>query len=355
MATDRTKNLNIIYLTQNQTNKEILVNEGFLKFDTLMNNGAKSISISTPPSSPEESDLYIIGDSATGDWEGHENKFTYYHSSKGWVILEPNEGMTLWVNDEDKLYSFDGANWVASDGSGDEVEKLGINATADTTNKLSVKSDAILFDNEDSNSQVKVNKNSAGDTASHLFQTNYSGRAEFGLTGSDDFTIKVSSDGTLWNDAITIDKDNAKISFNEEANFSSNGAIFPTGTFTPVIKGTTTEGSNSYSVQTGNYTLIGDRCFFDLEIALDGSSGALDSTGVIFIDGIPYQSDDESCIISVIAIGINLASGETPMLQVNSSERLVMKKQSNTDNSNVSNSDVTDDFIIKASGNYRVV
>jgi hypothetical protein len=163
MAVNRTKNLNIVYLSQNQTNKEILVNEGFLKFDTLMNNGAKSLSISTPPTSPEESDLYIIGASSTGDWAGHENKFTYYHPSKGWVILEPNEGMTLWVNDEDKLYTFDGISWVAS-GEFDNLTELGINATADSTNRLAVRADAVLFDNNGSDSQVKVNKLSSTDT-----------------------------------------------------------------------------------------------------------------------------------------------------------------------------------------------
>lgn len=213
MPETKTKNLEITYLSQNQTNKEILVNEGFLKIDSLLNNGAISKSTATPPTSPNEGDLYIITDSgATGDWLGQENKLTYYLESKGWVILSPNEGITLWVNDENKLYTFDGTNWITSS-EFDNLSELGINATADSTNRLAVKSNAILLDNNGSDSQVKVNKSSATDTASHLFQTNYSGRAEFGLTGDDDFHVKVSSDGASWNEAIKINNSDASSEF----------------------------------------------------------------------------------------------------------------------------------------------
>ena len=37
-----------------------------------------------------------------------------------------------------------------------------------------------------------------------LFQTGYGGRAELGLAGNDDFSIKVSPDGAAWRPAITI-------------------------------------------------------------------------------------------------------------------------------------------------------
>lgn len=52
--------------------------------------------------------------------------------------------------------------------------------------------------------QVKLSKEAAGDTASFLFQTNYSGRAEIGLVGDNDFTFKVSPDGSSWFQAFKI-------------------------------------------------------------------------------------------------------------------------------------------------------
>ncbi len=87
-----------------------------------------------------------------------------------------------------------------------DADKLGINATADTTNRLAVKSAASLFDNVGNGHQQKINKAAAGDTASQLYQTSYSGRAEFGLVGDDDFHVKVSADGATWNEALIVDK-----------------------------------------------------------------------------------------------------------------------------------------------------
>ena len=58
-----------------------------------------------------------------------------------------------------------------------------------------------------------INKSSAGGTASVVFQNGFSGRAEFGLAGDDDFHMKVSPDGSSFYDGIVIDKDDGRVSF----------------------------------------------------------------------------------------------------------------------------------------------
>lgn len=96
----------------------------------------------------------------------------------------------------------------------EEFDKLGIGgATADATNRLSVNSPAALFNREEDDIQVKVNKEATGDTASFLFQTGFSGRAEIGLVGDDDFQFKVSPDGSSFFTGILIDKDTGAVSF----------------------------------------------------------------------------------------------------------------------------------------------
>jgi hypothetical protein len=55
--------------------------------------------------------------------------------------------------------------------------------------------------------RVIVNKETDADTATFLFQSGFSGRAEIGLAGDTDFAFKVSPDGTSWTEAIRIDKD----------------------------------------------------------------------------------------------------------------------------------------------------
>ena len=51
---------------------------------------------------------------------------------------------------------------------------------------------------------MKVNKAAASDTGSFLSQTGISGPTEFGLTGSDDFQIKVSADGSTRSNALAV-------------------------------------------------------------------------------------------------------------------------------------------------------
>ena len=60
----------------------------------------------------------------------------------------------------------------------------------------------------DGNLRYKLSKESAAKTLSLLFQDNFSGRAEIGLTGDDDFHFKVSADGTDWIEAAVFDRTN---------------------------------------------------------------------------------------------------------------------------------------------------
>lgn len=85
-------------------------------------------------------------------------------------------------------------------------------ASADTTNRLSANTPAVLFNRETDDIQVKLNKEAAGDTASFLFQTGFSGRAEIGLVGDDNFQFKTSPDGSAFTTGITISATTAGVS-----------------------------------------------------------------------------------------------------------------------------------------------
>ena len=61
--------------------------------------------------------------------------------------------------------------------------------------------------------RVSLNKTALGNTVSQIYQTNYSGRAEVGLTGDDHFHVKVSADGAAWREAINIDPASGSVSF----------------------------------------------------------------------------------------------------------------------------------------------
>jgi Protein of unknown function (DUF2793) len=123
-----------------------------------------------------------------------------------WRFLSPRKGWQMWVEAENILLVFDGANWVASatPSTLQNLSLLGVNATADATNKLAVSSASVLFNNVGAGIQFKVNKNAVTDTASLLFQTGFSGRAEIGSTGDDNLHFKVSANGSTFNESLII-------------------------------------------------------------------------------------------------------------------------------------------------------
>ncbi len=217
-----TSHLLLPLVFSHQSQKEVTVNEALTAIDALLNTGVVSMGVNTPPASPANGDVYVIGGSPTGQWEGKDNQISYFQDS--WKYIIPREGVTLWANDEDKYYSYDGSAWgEAFSLTGAELQNislLGVNATADSTNKLTVKSNAVLFATDSGNVQLKVNKPGSSDTASYLFQTGYSGRAEFGLIGDDDFQLKVSPDGSSFVQAMVVDKSSGDVDFKQDVHIT---------------------------------------------------------------------------------------------------------------------------------------
>ncbi len=204
-----TPHLGITLVEQSQAQKEVTVNEALVRLDAVLGGGALDKDLATPPLSPSEGDVYIISSSATDDWAGHDGEVTYYDQL--WRFVTPAVGLTLWLADEDTHYTYDGAGWVRSHGTIQNAAMIGINATADATNRLTIKSDAVLVDHAGTGTQVKLNKNAAGNTASFLFQTGYSGRAEIGCVGDDDFRFKVSADGSSFATALLLDSSTGRV------------------------------------------------------------------------------------------------------------------------------------------------
>lgn len=75
----------------------------------------------------------------------------------------------------------------------------------------------------------------------------------------------------------------------ERPGASGQTTFYATGTFTPTFQGSATPGSWTYSIQTGFYTRIGNRVFFNCTIAAATRPGA--PTGDAWIVGLPFNSD----------------------------------------------------------------
>ena len=218
---DETANLLLPYILAAQAQKHVTHNEALRKLDALVHLAVVDRDATAPPATPAEGDRYLLPAAPTGAWAGHGHKIAAYQDG-AWAFYSPNEGWFAWVADEDLAVVWDGATWTALSGGGGGGGPslnpatgglVGVNATADTTNRLSVSSPAALFNHEGAGHQLKVNKAASGDTASVLFQTGFSGRAEFGTTGDDDWHVKVSPDGSTWHEALVVDRDTGQVAF----------------------------------------------------------------------------------------------------------------------------------------------
>lgn len=71
----------------------------------------------TPPTSPVTGDRYIISTgTATGVWVGKNTQIAEWDGST-WQFYVPQTGWTAYVDDEQKIYSWNGAAWVRTGGA----------------------------------------------------------------------------------------------------------------------------------------------------------------------------------------------------------------------------------------------
>lgn len=214
-----TPRLKIGQVAADQSQKHVPVNEALVRLDALVDLNLLDRDLTAPPTA-SDGDSYLVAASATGAWSGEDGRIAYFIDG-GWRFFDPFAGLGACVADESKLIIFDGTQWndLGSLLDLDNLDKIGVNTTADAVNRLAVKSNAVLFAGleaaagGDGDIRFKIVKETVDDTAALLFQTNYSGRAEIGLVGDDDFVFKVSADGTTFREGIRIDRETGAVSF----------------------------------------------------------------------------------------------------------------------------------------------
>jgi hypothetical protein len=201
--TDST-HLQLPYILPGQAQKHITHNEAIAALDALVQLAVLDRDLSAPPASSITGARYIVGGTPTGDWAGKAGQVAVWDGA-AWLFHVPEPGWLAFVLDENGLVAWSGSAWLPTLGLDGQAPMLGINATPDSTNRLAVASDAVLFSYASDDVQVMLNKHSAGDTASLVFQTGFSGRAELGTAGDDKLHLKVSPDGSSWTEALVVD------------------------------------------------------------------------------------------------------------------------------------------------------
>lgn len=155
---DETPNLKLPYILAAQAQKHVTHNEAIRALDAIVQTAVLDSDLTVPPASPTDGDRYIVAPGATAAWLGKDGQIAAFQDG-AWSFYAPREGWIAWVADEDRLYAWDGAAWIVAGGGGvNPTPLVGVNATADTTNRLAVSSPASLFNHEGAGHQLKVNR-----------------------------------------------------------------------------------------------------------------------------------------------------------------------------------------------------
>lgn len=211
--------LRLPYLEAAQAQKHVTHNEALDVLDALIHLTVADRHLASPPLGAVEGDRYIVADAAADDWAGQEDAVAIYQAD-AWVFHAPRRGWLAWVEDEAALLIWTGSAWAdlfSALAGVNNLVRLGVGTAADAGNPLSAKINKALFaalssgEGGTGDLRYTLNKEAAGNVLSMLFQSGWGGRVEFGLVGSDDFTLKVSGDGAAWHDALRIDRDSGAV------------------------------------------------------------------------------------------------------------------------------------------------
>ena len=219
-----TPNLKLPFIDGGQAQKHVTHNEALRILDAAIQISVLDVTRTVPPASPGEGARHIVAAGASGAWSGHALAIATWQDG-AWTFLVPKAGWCVWSVADDVMMVFDGALWRDLRNLAlDNIDHLGVNTAADSSNRFSVKSDAVLLSHDDvtpgsGDLRVTFNKLNAMKDVGFTLQSNYSPRALIGLLGSDDLSIKVSADGVTYRTALAVDKTSGQVSFEQSPKF----------------------------------------------------------------------------------------------------------------------------------------
>lgn len=231
MSLQNTPRLGLPLLQPGQAQKHITLNESLWRLEALAQAAVLSRTVALQPDDPADGDAYILPESAAGaSWDDAEAGDYRVFQAGYWSPLSLPEGALVRVLDEGAYLVRTMTGWVKLQDSFDAIRnlpELGVNATADATNRLSVNSPQVLFNHAGAGSQVFINKAATTGDAAVVLQKDFSTRALIGVLdgASEALSVKYSPDGAAFGTVFRADPAAQSLTF------SPQGENGPTAVF----------------------------------------------------------------------------------------------------------------------------
>lgn len=150
---------------------------------------------------------------------------------------------------------------------------------------------------------------------------------------------------------------------NKSVQFQGGGTalnFYEEGSWTPVLAGSTTPGTQTYSVQLGRYTRIGNLCFVQGRVTLTAFDAA--TNGAMRITGLPFTcaalgSGSPELAVTYQFVDLNAASSYyAPSANVQQGQAYIslMEQGDNVAQAAITNADFANNSSVYISGCYRV-
>ena len=198
---DTSPNLGLPFLMPAQAQKHVTHNEALQILDLVAQLVVRDFAAQTPPPAPTEGEVWALGPSPTGAWAGWGGHLASWVNG-GWLFVPPRPGWRATGLADGSVRAWSGSAWQRP--GMDNLDGIGIGTAHDAINRLAVAAPATLLTHAGTDHRLVLNKAGPADTATLLLQSGWSGRAEMGLAGQDDFTVKLSADGTAWSEILRL-------------------------------------------------------------------------------------------------------------------------------------------------------
>lgn len=243
MSDDQSARLGLPYLAAGQMQKHVTFNEALTRLDALIQTVVVSRTTAAQPATPDDGQLYILPEGASGAaWDAFAAGDLVRAEGGGWTVVDIPDGLLILIADEGVFVVRDGDGWSSLGARLSEVGplgRLGVGTTADAANPFAARLNKALWTalegwaGGDGDLRFTLNKESASDVLSLLFQSGWAGRAELGLIGNDDLTLKVGDDSGAWRTAMTVERETGRAFFPLGAARRETTIVTTDGTWSP--------------------------------------------------------------------------------------------------------------------------